>query len=281
MNANQIASQILHRTGLAALARATLTRRGKFALNLHGVSSKRYADIPKDLQPHHSAEEFRRALEWLAPRFQFLTVEEFLYTNESGILLTFDDGHANNLLHALPILKKFNAQGLFFVSTQHVKNPRNWLSFTRADARRGWGAESAVPEDFARDCYDGLSESQLAELAASPLAVIGAHTVTHPNLTELPQAEVIAEMKDSKEYLRRVSGQAINYFAYPYGYYNRAVANAARAAGFHAAFAVNCLNVGAPVFEIPRVGIYDCAPAYLNVKLSGLHRLPLQEAILK
>ncbi|MEW5938027.1 MAG: polysaccharide deacetylase family protein, partial [Chloroflexota bacterium] len=167
---------------------------------------------------------------------------------------------------------EFEAQGLFFVSTQHVMMPRDWLSFMRRDAARGWGSKAKVPEEFARDCYDGLSENQLAELARSPWAVVGAHTVTHPSLPAIPIEQARTEMSESRRYLQQVSGQSVDTMAYPYGDYNRAVAEAAREVGYRAAFAVDSYHVGLPVFEILRVGIYASEPHYLDLKLSGLHR---------
>jgi hypothetical protein len=67
----------------------------------------------------------------------------------------------------------------------------------------------------------------------------------------------------------------VDCFAYPYGYYNRMVAEAVRAVGYRAAFAVDALPVGLPGYEIPRVGIYAAHSDYLSVKLSGLHRRAL------
>lgn len=266
--------------GIAVLSRNLLIRDGRFALNFHGVSKRHDPNVTSGLQPHHSMEEFRQVLEWLGSRFPFLTVDDFLTTDKPGVLLTFDDGHANNLTNVLPLLTEFKAQGLFFISTQHVRNPRDWLSFTRRDAGRGWGSESNVPDDFARDCYDGLSERQLAELARSPFAVIGAHTVTHPSLPTCPPDEVRRELTESKHYLQQVSGQPVELLAYPFGDYNRAVAEAARDAGFRAAFAVDPIPVGLPQFEIPRVGIYASDPHYLDLKLSGLHRSALRGRVL-
>lgn len=269
-------ANLIAQTGLFALSRRILARRGRFALNFHGVSSRRYPDIPRNLQPHHTTAEFRLVLTWLASRFKFLTVEEFLHTAKPGILLTFDDGHANNLNNILPILTEYRVQGLFFVSTQHVYNPQDWLSFTRRNARHGWEDESSVPDDFARDCCDGLSENQLAELAVSPWAIIGAHTVSHPSLPACPLEKVHAELVESRLHLQQVSAQEVGCFAYPYGDYNRTVAEAARQAGFLTAFVVDPIPVGLPAYEIPRVGIYDCDPRYLSAKLSGLHRPALR-----
>lgn len=267
--------RLLHGTGLLDLARRLLVRDGRFALNFHGVSARRYPDVPRDLQPHHSAAEFRRVLAWLAAHFSFLSVDEFLDAGRPGVLLTFDDGHANNLSTVLPLLAEFQAPGLFFISTQHVRDPRDWLTFTREAARRGWGSEKAVPGDFARDCFDGLSETELAELARSPWAAIGAHTVHHPSLPDCPAAQVLDELAASRQYLQDVTGQTIDTFAYPYGDYDLSVARAVETVGYRAAFAVNPLPVGLSRYEIPRVGIYAAQPGYLNMKLSGLHRRPI------
>lgn len=267
-------------SGLPWLARALLVRGGRFALTFHGVSRQRYPRVPRDLQPHHTIDEFRATLAWLAARFPFLSLDEFLYTARPGVLLTFDDGHANNLLNILPVLQEFSAPGLFFVSLQHVRNPRDWLGFTREYARRGWGDESNVPEDFARDCYDGLSETQLAELAASPWAVIGSHTLTHPDLSALSIADLHNELQESRRALAEITRQPVATLAYPYGYYNRAVAEAVCASGYRAAFAVIPEGIGLPVYEIPRVDLYDPDPAYLSLKLSGLRWPALYSPIL-
>lgn len=280
MNARDVVTRLVSSFGIAALSRQILVRNGRFALNFHGVSSCRYPNVATDLQPHHSVAEFRQVLEWLKPRFAFLSVDEFLNADRPGVLLTFDDGHANNLTNLPPLLTEFKAQGLFFVSTQHVISPRNWLSFTRKDAVHGWGGEANVPEGFARDCYDGLSESQFTELAHSPFVVIGAHTVTHPSLPTCSPDEVRRELTESKQYLQQVSGQPVELFAYPFGDYNRAVAEAAREAGYRAAFAVDSIHVGLPQFEIPRVGIYASDSHYLDLKLSGLHRPALHGHVL-
>lgn len=280
MSVRDLANWGLHETGLAGLSRKILVRNGRFALNFHGVSSRRYRDVPRSLQPHHSIPEFRQVLEWLSINFTFLKVNEFLAGDKTGILLTFDDGHANNLLNILPILTEFRAPGLFFISTQHVRNPQDWLPFIRQNAVCRWGCESKVPADFAHDCCDGLSDAQVVELSQSPWAVIGSHTITHPSLVECSDEQLNAELVESRLYLEKISGQPVDYLAYPFGRYDRRVAEASRIAGYSVAFAVDPLPIGLPVFEVPRVGIYDSSPSYLNVKLSGLHRRALHSPIL-
>jgi len=281
MQIRSLLSYAAERLGLISLARSLLVRDGRFALMFHRVSSRRYADIPDELQPHHSVEEFRQVLSWIEKRFSFLTVEDYLFDRKPGVLLTFDDGHADNFTNVLPVLAEFNAPGLFFVATQHVQAPRNWLHFTRKHALQSWGKESAVPEEFARDCYDGLSEEQLKELARSPLVTIGSHTISHPSLPTCSPEELDKELIESRQYLEKVIGQDVDYFAYPFGNYNRQVAEAAKNVGYRAAFAVNSNNVGLSDYEIPRIGIYQAGSPYLNTKMSGLHRPPLKGPALK
>jgi peptidoglycan/xylan/chitin deacetylase (PgdA/CDA1 family) len=201
---------------------------------------------------------------------------EFLNTDKPGVLLTFDDGLANNHVNALPVLQEFNAPAIFFVSTQHVTDPQNWLPATRLLARKGWGMEEAVPEEIARDFYNGMSQEQLAECATHPLITIGSHTISHPFLTRCELQELEEELVGSKQVLEKITGRKIDFLAYPTGDYDARVAQAARSAGYRAAFAVDALNVASPLFEIPRVGIYASDASYLSLKLSGLHRRPLR-----
>jgi hypothetical protein len=179
MNTRELALNMLSSLGITALARWMLVSGGRFALNFHGVSSRHYSGIRQDLQPYHSVAEFRQVLDWLVQRFTFSQWKIPDNIEPIACCLPSMMG-TNNLTNILPILADFQAQGLFFVATQHLNDPRDWLSFTRQDTT--WlGCRGVSADNFARDCYDGLSESQLAELGRV-LAVIGAHTVSHPSL---------------------------------------------------------------------------------------------------
>lgn len=262
-------------TGFAALARRILTHDRRFVLMFHGISSHKYPDLSAAIQPSLSKDDLRAVLSWLQPRFAFLTPNEFLVTEKPGLLLTFDDGLANNLTNALPILEDFNAPAVLFVTTQHVLKPRDWLPASRVMIRKGWMNEEAIPEDLAADFYNGMSEEQLANCASHPLITIGSHTISHPFLTRCDSHEVERELRESKRTLEGITGQSVDLFAYPTGDYDLRVAEAVHLAGYRVAFAVDSLNIGLPRFEIPRVGIYNPNPPYLSLKLSGLHRRSL------
>jgi peptidoglycan/xylan/chitin deacetylase (PgdA/CDA1 family) len=57
----------------------------------------------------------------------------------------------------------------------------------------------------------------LREIAAEPLATIGAHTMTHPRLATLPEAEARAEMAESRARIRDELALEARHFAYPVG----------------------------------------------------------------
>ena len=49
---------------------------------------------------------WRLIVGWLARRFRILTPQEYLEGRTAGLLLTFDDGFANNWSNALPVLEE-------------------------------------------------------------------------------------------------------------------------------------------------------------------------------
>lgn len=263
------ATALLAGSGLARLARAVLVRRGRFVLTLHGVARRRYASLPPEAQPSFCRDDLRQLLVWLGGHFRFLGPEELLAGEGPGVLLTFDDGFANHAEVALPLLREHGAPAVFFVTTQHVEDPRDWLPATRRTAAAKPGTE------VAHDLYDGMSRDQLRVAAADPLVTIGSHTLRHPFLTRLDDAELRRELDASKSFLEQAAGRIVDLLAYPTGDYDRRVAQAARAAGYRAAFAEDPRGVGVPGYEIPRVGIYSADAGYLSVKLSGLHRRPV------
>jgi peptidoglycan/xylan/chitin deacetylase (PgdA/CDA1 family) len=251
------------------LARRRLTTGGSFALVFHGVTAR---PIPAAPGRYLSADDLRRVLAWLADRFALLAPHDFVTSRRPGILLTFDDGLANNVSNALPVLAEFGAPAVLFVATQHVSDPRNWLPDSRALA----ATMQMSGEDLRAELFDGMSADQLRQCGAHPLVTVGSHTVSHPRLSTCSDDELRHELAESRRLLAELSGQPVDLFAYPKGDYDRRVAEAVRAAGYRAAFAVDARGLAPPDYEIPRIGIYHAGPAYLGYKLSGLHRRPFK-----
>jgi peptidoglycan/xylan/chitin deacetylase (PgdA/CDA1 family) len=99
-----------------------------------------------------------------------------------------------------------------------------------------------------------MTEDELRDIARAGVE-IGAHTVTHPDLAMLGVEDCIAEMRDSRRELERITGKPVTTFAYPFCSYGPAALEAARHVGFDAA--VTCLGRGdwSRPLELPRTMI--------------------------
>jgi peptidoglycan/xylan/chitin deacetylase (PgdA/CDA1 family) len=64
---------------------------------------------------------------------------------------------------------------------------------------------------------------------------VDSHTVTHPDLTTLPDAQLRRELVDSRAFIRRHFKVPAAYFCYPAGRFDARVVAAVRAAGYRAA----------------------------------------------
>ena len=78
-----------------------------------------------------SPENFNDQISYLTKNYNVVTAEEFyaLITSRKKFpkhtaLLTFDDGYADNLLEALPILEAYNAQAIFYITTSHLNTDK-------------------------------------------------------------------------------------------------------------------------------------------------------------
>jgi peptidoglycan/xylan/chitin deacetylase (PgdA/CDA1 family) len=149
--------------------------------------------------------------------FGFATAEELLDGRPRGrtAVLTFDDGWASSLDEIAPILGRFGARGTFYV------NPGLW------------GIQHPDVQGPPGRLLD--REGALALLAAG--MELGSHTMSHPNLTTLDDAELARELSDSKRAVEDLTGRPCRTFAYPYGKFDGRVSAAAEAAGYELAFA--------------------------------------------
>jgi peptidoglycan/xylan/chitin deacetylase (PgdA/CDA1 family) len=100
-----------------------------------------------------------------------------------------------------------------------------------------------------------MTADQVRQLAAGGLVSVGAHTVTHPVLTDLDPLACRHEVTASKLVCEALVGTSVAAFAYPFGEFNAATSEIVRNAGF--AFACTTRRGGVdPVFnmfELPRV----------------------------
>jgi peptidoglycan/xylan/chitin deacetylase (PgdA/CDA1 family) len=177
-------------TGVAFLWHTLFARHGVRILAYHGVETS--PSNPFSV----SVENFEKQIALIASHFDVIDFPTFLRWRkgayESGrpkILLTFDDGFANNLALAAPILRKYGVPATFFVIASKLDG-RDRRFMTAGD---------------------------LLSLLESDLFRIGSHSLNHLSVARITEEKKNEEIGGSKSLLETTIGRDISYFCYPYG----------------------------------------------------------------
>ncbi|MEL0027113.1 MAG: polysaccharide deacetylase family protein [Perlucidibaca sp.] len=196
---------------------------------------------------------FEAQVRWLREQgFTFMTMSELWSRRgnlpERTVAITFDDGYADNLHHALPILTRYDACATVYVVVD--RHDRDWSTYKKAHHNSG---------ELARE--PKLSDDELRALVSSGRVEIGSHTLTHCNLARTPAADKQVELIESRRLLAELTGTPVNSFAYPFGIYGPEDVQLAREVGYETA-----------VTTVEGVDVFDPPPDPLDlkrVKISG------------
>ena len=250
----------------ASMRKLNLSRNSRTIL-LHGTYGKKYDHIPKDLHFGMHIEELEKMLIWLRNHhIPVISYQEYL-KGSPGLLITMDDGYANNYDFALPLFEKYNTPATIFVTTRHIINDNkcNALDYFK---EKMLFHNVDVPFNVGYDLFYGLTPEQLNKLSHHPLITIGGHTHNHPHLDQCSSMEIRNEIEINLSTIEEITGKKPIYFAYPFGDYNQEVIDVLKKNGIvHAMAVIPKLNnnVG---FEDKRIGIYYADDHYLSAKLN-------------
>jgi peptidoglycan/xylan/chitin deacetylase (PgdA/CDA1 family) len=117
---------------------------------------------------------------------------------ERSFAITFDDGYQSVYGEAFPILQRYGFSATIFLT---VGQNGPLIAAKRLPA-------------FSKGTM--LSWNEIKEMQGSGIRV-GAHTVTHPDLTRLPLERLKVEICDSKTIIEDALGIKVDCFAYPFG----------------------------------------------------------------
>lgn len=203
---------------------------------------------------------------WLLKRrgYHFTTLREAMRENQTkSAVLTFDDGYADNLTAALPVLKKHNVPATIFVITGDV-----------GDKNVVWDeAGEKLPADL-------LNWESLAELRRNGWE-IASHAREHVHLEryeEKRQEELILMSIDEIE--ARIGERPVS-FAYPYGSYDHRTKRVLKRLGIQFAVTTNAARAEDDLaardhLELTRLSVggrhfYHYIRAFIRtVKVAGL-----------
>lgn len=222
-------------------------------LNYHEIANKSEAQIPGYAV---TPTNFVRQLDWLKNNgYRFVSVDDVLADRagkkplpDKAVLITFDDGYKNFYTQAYPILKMFNAPAVLALVG-------SWLEPAGGQIEYG-------DHKVSRDVF--LSWPEIREMRESGLVEIASHTHTlHEGVPANPQGNsqpaatarlyqngryetgaeqvrrVEADLKRNNALLQRMTGQKPRVMVWPYGSYNRDVAEAAARQGMPVTFTLD------------------------------------------
>lgn len=202
-------------------------------------------------------DEFAAQMEYLADAGYHPVTTAELVSSRRGrplpprpVVLTFDDAYTDFYSAALPVLRARGFRATLYVPTAYV------------------GATTSFNVSMGEQNRAVLSWQALLDIAAEGIEV-AAHSHTHPQLDRVPASVVNDEVRRSRGLLEDKLGLAVDGFAYPFGYWNRAVRAAIAAAGYRYACAVDDL-VTVPdddVLTLPRLTVNA------GIGVAGLARL--------
>jgi peptidoglycan/xylan/chitin deacetylase (PgdA/CDA1 family) len=256
-------------------------------------------------------EHFAEHLEILQQHTQPMSLRKLAQTHQEGnirdrsVAITFDDGYANNLHQAKPLLEKYQIPATVFVATEYLSNPKEFwwdeleyiilqpgklpdqlsLTINEQPYKGGLGTATHYTQEAAwqnrhlpawksqpgsrlhfyyslwqklqpltpdqrqplleqiktwanyqattpRLSHRPLTIAELAEIEQGGTIELGAHTVSHPLLSEQSLAVQRQEIQQSKLDLERLLNHPVTSFAYPFGAYQSETLPLVKEAGF-------------------------------------------------
>jgi peptidoglycan/xylan/chitin deacetylase (PgdA/CDA1 family) len=197
------------------------------------------ADTPREsrgltVHPH----DFARQMGWLHGHgFTSITQRDLWDALLCGrrlprrpILITFDDGYRDVFFHASPVLRRLGFRATAYVVSGRISaGDPSFLTWPLLRALERRGIE------------------------------IGSHTVAHHDLTSLPDAALLDDLRRSRRTLERRLGHPVPWLAYPFGRNDARVRRQARRAGYLLAVTTQpgALASAREPLALPRLRVLD------------------------
>lgn len=236
----------------------------RLVLVYHRVAER---DVPTyEIVPTVPVELFRQQLDVFGELAELVPVDSIVREpvdpqRPFQLALTFDDDLGAHVTHALPILRTLGLHATFFLSGRAIHRLGGYW-FERLEAllaERGPAATADLldlpgvpPLELALRCEADRDRLALIERHAPPVEVslgeagiralrdagmtVGFHTLHHPVLPPLNDAELRGALATGRDELERVVHEPLRWFAYPHGKTDPRTVAFTHNAGFSAAW---------------------------------------------
>lgn len=170
------------------------------------------------------------------------------------VAVTFDDAFRSVRTRALPSLIRHRIPATIFA-------PSGWLG-----KAPGW------PMEAAGDAEEVVMSAEELLGLPSDLIEIGSHSVSHPKLPQISDAEVTTELAQSRADLAKVMGKTVDTIAFPHGEHDERVLRIAQETGYRHVYGVvpETIEQGADRLLRGRTPVYPTDPLWLfAIKTQG------------
>ncbi|MGQ9663592.1 MAG: polysaccharide deacetylase family protein [Kiritimatiellia bacterium] len=268
-----------------------LNRRRVCVVRYHGVTRDEWSWAEGNcLQVKES--EFRKQMFYLARHFKVVPLASISFPlapyPKPRVVITFDDGYANNFTVAYPVLRELNLPATIFVTTAFID--KDWIfwydrlffglkhsvppsAYARVvdqfkklsprtietevdDYLRHHGVDpSNIPSEFV-NAFRTLRSGEIREMAGSGLINFGSHTHRHELLTRITLTEAEETIRKSLTVLGSLPGR-VPFFCYPNGWYRPEHMDLLKSLGFRGAVTTEdgFWSAHDNPYGIPRIGI--------------------------
>lgn len=145
---------------------------------------------------------------------------------EKPIMFTFDDTDLDQFTVAAPELKKYGFKAVYFIMTVSI-------------GKRGR--------------FKYMDSQQIKQLSDEG-NVIGSHTYDHKNVKKYEAADWETQIDKPTKRLEEITGKKIEYFAYPFGLWNKEAIPELKKRGFKSAFILaTSRDENDPLYTIRRI----------------------------
>ncbi|MCC9600509.1 polysaccharide deacetylase family protein [Stieleria sp. JC731] len=153
-----------------------------------------------------SRAEFERQMRWVSENLEVVSLQEvqrkigLAENHRTTATVTFDDGYAENVEFAIPLLLEMGIPTTYFVTLDFVTQ------------------NTPFPHDVQRGVPLPINTVEQIRWMAEQGVEIGAHTRSHCDVGSITDPEELAdEILTATEELARMIDRPIRYFAFPYG----------------------------------------------------------------
>jgi peptidoglycan/xylan/chitin deacetylase (PgdA/CDA1 family) len=217
--------------------------------------------VPPGNDPYATPVElFELQLDWLAAH-SYLPVPLDLALRDPALregprfAVTFDDGYADCLELALPVLQSRAVPATVFVVSSQVGGRADW--------------DSGAPL---------LSASGILELQSEGI-FIGSHGRTHRRLAGLPPDDLAVEVRVSRRELQDLTGAPVRHFAYPHHSLDEDAVDEVRRAGYDSGS--GGLQGVHDRFNLHRLDASHLRPPLLGLRARGFRRAAVLRKLLQ